>query len=219
MRPPKCITFDCYGTLIDWKSGIETALREAIGPSAPTGPDLMAAYLKAEKEEESVYAKYRGVLARAAARTASSLGVSLSDAQAGRFADSVPGWPAFPDSARVLRVLGARGYSRFILSNVDNDILESTISTHKLEVDGAVTAEQTRSYKPSPGHWVEFAARTGAGYGEMLHVAQSVYHDIIPAQLLGIRCVWVNRYGDALPDGARPHYVVGSLEDLLGILP
>ncbi len=210
------LTFDCYGTLIDWKSGIESAL-ESIGLE-PKGRHLMAAYLQAEKEEEGTYKKYREVLERTAERVASRFGVDLRTGEARRFAASVPDWPAFPDTSAALKELGERGYSRYILSNVDTDLLQKTIAKSRLEVDGFVTAEQTGSYKPSPGHWVEFMRRTKAKKGEILHVAQSVYHDIEPTRALGISSAWVNRYSEPSPSRGLPLYVVESVGELTRLL-
>ena len=208
------LTFDCYGTLIDWKSGIEEALRGAFGGEGPGGYELLTAYVEAEKAEEVVYRKYREVLRRTALSLAGRLGVGVSEEGAKAFAASVPGWPAFADTAGFLREMGRRGYRRYILSNVDNDLLEGTIRRNKLEVDGYVTAEEVGSYKPGPAHWVEFVRRTGAGKGETLHVAQSVFHDVIPAQALGIDSAWVNRYSERLPPGAAPSIISDSLENL-----
>ena len=110
--------------------------------------------------------------------------------------------------------MGRRGYKRFILSNVDNDLLEGTIRNSDLEVDGFVTAEEVGSYKPNPGHWKTFMERTGASKEEVLHVAQSVFHDIIPTQALGIASAWVNRYHEPMPAGANPLFVSDTLAHL-----
>ena len=208
------LTFDCYGTLIDWRSGIEAGLRSAFGELGLGGQELLNAYVEAEKRQESTYMKYREVLVRTALSMAGSLGVSVSRGAAERFAASVPSWPAFPDTGRFLREIGSRGYKRYILSNVDNDLLEGTIRKNNLEVDGYVTAEEVGSYKPNPGHWKEFMLRTGAKKEEVLHVAQSVFHDIIPTQQMKISGAWVNRYHEALPPDAFPLMISDSLKSL-----
>ena len=146
------------------------------------------------------------------------LGVDVTDEAARRFAASVPRWPAFPDSASFLREMGSRGHKRYILSNVDDDLLADTIRNHHLEVDGYVTAEQVGSYKPGEGHWKEFMRRTGADRADVLHVAQSVYHDIIPAQRMGIASAWINRYAEPLPRDASPLMITDSLESLAKIV-
>jgi 2-haloalkanoic acid dehalogenase type II len=178
----------------------------------------MAAYVLAEKEQEGVYAKYRDVLARASLKLAEALGVEAGAKAASDFASSVPDWPAFDDTPGALRALGRKGYRRYILSNVDEDLLRETIKRNGLEVDGCVTAEETRSYKPSIGHWMMFMEKTGADKREILHVAQSVFHDIVPTERLGIAGAWVNRYGEPLPDGIQPLYICDNLSDLAALL-
>ena len=210
----KYLTFDCYGTLIDWRTGIERELSAALGQIRVRGQELLEAYGRAERMEEATYKKYREVLRRSVLSLSGQLGTAVSDEAARRFADSVPSWPPFPDSAAFLRKMGSKGYKTYILSNVDDDLLGDTIRNHHLEVDGLVTAEQVGSYKPRDGHWLEFLRRTRARREEVLHIAQSVYHDIIPAQRLGIDSVWVNRYGERLPPGASPSMISDTLADL-----
>lgn len=168
--------------------------------------------------EEESYRKYREVLARAAFRLSERFGVRLSQSAAARFADSVPDWPAFPDTRETLRELGRKGFRLYILSNVDTDILLGTMRNNGLEVDGYVTAEEVGSYKPRAAHWTRFLAKTGARMEEMLHVAQSIYHDIVPTQRMGISSAWVNRYREPLPAEAQPSYIVDGLSGLSEIL-
>lgn len=215
----KYLTFDCYGTLIDWRTGIERELSAALGRLNLGGQELLDAYGAAERIEEATYKKYREVLRKTVLSMSKQLGVEVSDEAARRFAGSVPGWPSFPDTEEFLREMGSRGYKRYILSNVDDDLLEGTIRNHHLEVDGFVTAEQVGSYKPMEAHWLEFLRRVRAERTEVLHVAQSVYHDIFPTQRLGIASVWVNRYGEPLPSGASPSVISDSLADLAPVLP
>jgi 2-haloalkanoic acid dehalogenase type II len=212
------LTFDCYGTLIDWRKGIEKSLEDAFGRLPTRGDALMESYAEAEKLEEADYQKYREVLKKTALRLTQGLGVGGREESAMRFAASVPSWPAFSDSAGALRALGAKGYRRYILSNVDTDLLIGTIQNNGLEVDGFVTAEEVGSYKPSDGHWVKFLEKTGATKGEVLHVAQSVFHDIVPAGRLGFQTAWVNRYRQVLPPGIEPLYIADSLEGLVSVL-
>ncbi|HZW84574.1 MAG TPA: HAD family hydrolase [Nitrososphaerales archaeon] len=214
----KYLTFDCYGTLIDWKTGIGSALRKNLGDLRIGDDDLMAAYLQAERAEEETYKSYRDVLSGSATRLSAKLGVPLPSGAAREFAASVPDWPAFKDTRESLRALGSMGFRRYILSNVDDDLLEETIARHGLEVDGFVSAQQVGSYKPRPGHWEEFLRRTGASKGDLLHVAQSIYHDVIPVGKMGIQSAWVNRYGEPLPPEANPEYVSDSLAGLVQAL-
>lgn len=210
----KYLTFDCFGTLIDWRTGIERELLAGLGKVNIRGQELLEAYLVAERKEEVTYKKYREVLRRSVIAMSEALGAEISDDVARKFAGAVPRWPAFPDTAQFLHEMGAKGYKRYILSNVDDDLLEDTIENHHLEVDGFVTAEQVGSYKPNIGHWLEFLRRTQAQKEEVLHVAQSVYHDIIPAQQFGISSAWINRYEERLPRGASPKIISDSLESL-----
>jgi 2-haloacid dehalogenase len=212
------LTFDCYGTLIDWKTGIEKGLRAAIGNVKLSGIELLTAYVNAEKAEESTYKKYREVLRSTAMSMSGALGVEVSDVSARNFAASVPAWPAFEDTAEFLHEMGQRGYKRYILSNVDNDLLEGTIKKNHLEVDGYVTAEEVGSYKPNERHWIEFIRRTGTNRGQVLHVANSVFHDIVPTQHLGIDSAWINRYSERLPPEASPLIISDNLERLASML-
>lgn len=208
------LTFDCYGTLIDWKTGIEEALVAAFGSARDGGHGLLDEYLNEEKKEEKTYKKYREVLGNAFTSLSASLGLDVAEGAAAEFAGSLTSWPAFPDSAEFLKEMGSRGYRRYILSNVDNDLLEETVSRNGLEVDGFVTAEEVGSYKPAPAHWEEFLRRTKAPRETVLHVAQSLYHDIIPARGMGLPSAWVNRYNERLPPDAYPVMVVDNLEGL-----
>ena len=218
MRDFEYLTFDCYGTLIDWETGIVDSISRAAGKLPLPRDRLMAAYLEAEKRQEDDYMKYVQVLKSTFEVLSAGLGIAVSNGAAERFAHSVPDWPAFQDTASSLRRLGELGYRRYILSNVDDDILRATIRAHGLEVDGTVTAEQVRSYKPAPGHWERFFRETGAGRGQVLHVAQSVYHDLVPAKNLGLATAWVNRYREPMPANVAPNYVSDDLQGLVRLL-
>ena len=208
------LTFDCYGTLIDWRAGIERELARALGSVKLSGQRLLAAYVEAEKSQESTYKKYREVLRETVVSMSGILAVEVTFAAAQEFAASVPRWPAFPDTAKFLREAGSKGFKRYILSNVDTDLLEETISRHGLEVDGYVTAEEVGSYKPNPAHWMRFMEKSGARKRSVLHCAQSVYHDILPTQSMGIASAWVNRYDEKLGPGVEPTIICDSLENL-----
>lgn len=214
------LTFDCYGTLIDWKSGMEINLRKTFGSRLRlNGKELLNLYTSLEaKEEGKPYKKYVRVMIDTAQRLAENLRIEISKAEAERFANSLPSWPAFKDTVAQLKTLGRMGLKRYILSNVDVDLLEETIGRNHLEVDGFVTAEEVRSYKPSFAHWSRFLEKTGVDKDLVLHVAQSIYHDIIPASRLGIKTAWINRYRNKLLDNAKPLFVCRSLRDLTQLL-
>ena len=212
------LTFDCYGTLIDWRSGLENAFESSFGRLPLSGEKLYQAYVTEEASEEASYKPYRSILADTSLRVAKRLGVVGTEENGKSFADSVPSWPPFADTVESLRKLGELGCRRYILSNVDEDLLKETISRNGLEVDGYVTAQEIHSYKPAPLHWERFMSKTGAKKTDDLHVAQSVFHDIRPAQQLGFATAWVNRYDEPLPSDITPDYISPGLSGLVQVL-
>jgi 2-haloalkanoic acid dehalogenase type II len=213
------LTFDCYGTLIDWRKGIETHLGELLRKNGlPSGVSVFPVYVKFEAEEEGQYKSYREVLRDAAVRAAEHLKVSIAENEAKMFAASVPSWPPFSDTVESLKALGKRGYKRVILSNVDKDILNETILGNSLDVDGYITAEDVGSYKPSPGHWNRFFDAYKTRKEATLHAAQSIFHDIIPCSKLAIPTAWINRYNEATPPAVNPTYVFDDLKSLMRLL-
>ena len=212
------LTFDCYGTLIDWRKGIEAHLGELLRKNGVVPKKkIFPIYVKFEAEEESDSKPYREVLKNTAMRIARHFEMSVPEEQAKEFAESVPYWTPFSDTIETLKELGRRGYKRVILSNVDRDLLRETIRRNGLEVDGFITAEDVRSYKPAVGHWNAFLKRYKASKESTLHIAQSLYHDVLPATKLGFRVAWINRYGEG-NEGASPKYAFNDLKSLLRIL-
>ena len=207
MRRFDVITFDCYGTLIDWESGIRRAFDEAAGDAGRSVPDGYAVRAHAETEpgvEASGYRSYRQVLGETATRVAAGLGWRLGREEAGFLAASVPSWEPFPDTNAALVRLAAAGLTLGILSNVDDGLLEATRQHFPVHFDLLVTAEQVHSYKPAHAHFL--AARERIGERRWLHAAQSYFHDIVPALQLGIPVAWVNRKGErAGPQGLPLH--------------
>jgi 2-haloalkanoic acid dehalogenase type II len=199
------ITFDCYGTLIDWESGIADAFRDA-GVDRPR-EELLRAYAEAERAvERDRYRSYREVLTEAAARVAGRDGSFL--------AESLPQWKPFADTNPALERLRDAGYKLGILSNVDDDLFAATRRHFSVDFDLIITAQQVRSYKPAHGHFL--AARTAIGAQRWLHAAQSNFHDIAPATALGIPNAWVNRHGQT--DGVTPTYEVRDMAGLAELL-
>ena len=212
------LTFDCYGTLIDWRKGIEAHLGELLRKNGVVPKKkIFPIYVKFEAEEESDSKPYREVLKNTAMRIARHFEMSVPEEQAKEFAESVPYWTPFSDTIETLKELGRRGYERVILSNVDRDLLRETIQRNGLEVDGFITAEDVRSYKPAVGHWNAFLERYRASKESTLHIAQSLYHDVLPATKLGFDVAWINRYGEG-NEGASPKYAFNDLKSLLRIL-
>jgi 2-haloalkanoic acid dehalogenase type II len=202
MRRWDVLTFDCYGTLIDWEKGIGDAFRAT---AAQTGGVDADAALRAYHEIEPVvqaetFRSYREVLTETARRVAARVGWSLPADRAGFLADSLPSWPPFPDTNAALERLAAAGYRLGILSNVDDDLLAGTrrLLAPRFDLDLIVTAQQVRSYKPAAPHFE--TARKRIGGQRWLHVAQSLFHDIAAARAFGIPAVWINRRGQR-PDG------------------
>jgi 2-haloalkanoic acid dehalogenase type II len=215
------LTFDCYGTLIDWKKGIEENFAKFFsraGGELKQNQSIFEKYVSLEIQEEGVaYKNYGHVLEETSTKLAKNLGLRFSEDAGQRFANSIGEWPAFPDSTPTLKILGKLGYKRTILSNIDRVLLEGTIRNNDLEIDGFITAQDVKSYKPNKEHWLEFLRSSGARREELVHVANSIHHDIIPANDLGIRTVWVNRYGEKSPTVTSPDFTVRSISELPSI--
>ena len=209
------VTFDCYGTLIDWEGGISDAfLRQAELDWFPLERELLlAAYHSIEPlVERPPYRSYREVLAQAAVRVAARFGWKLPAKRAQFLAASLPFWKPFPDTNPALTELAAMGYRLGILSNVDDDLLTETRGRLTAPFDVVVTAQHVRSYKPALPHFRE--AQDRIGDASWLHAAQSWFHDVVPATELGIPVAWVNRKAEPRPAGAEPIVEVRDLAAL-----
>lgn len=210
MARVKWLTFDCYGTLIDWEGGVA----DALGPFLASGPDrraLAARYIQVEAQvEHEAYRPYRDVLTEASARLMRELGHPLPAGRERVLPDSLPGWRPFPEVPDALRRLRDGGYRIAILSNVDRDLIDASVRLLGITPDLIITAEDCRSYKPAPGHWTAFQTRTGSGPAQTIHVGASLYHDMIPAAGLGYRTVFINRHRDPV-SGAAPTRVLADL--------
>lgn len=218
-EPYDIITFDCYGTLIDWEAGITTAFQvEARNDGFELDPDqIIGAYAAEEPVVESApFRSYRDVLNQTATRVASRLGWPLPSERANFLAASLPDWRPFPDTNPSLERLSKR-FRLGILSNIDDDLLAATRKHFTVEFDLVVTAHQVRSYKPGFAHFKEALLR--AGERRLLHAAQSYFHDVVPATELGIPVVWVNRKREHIaPGGPIPAHEVQTLADLASLL-
>ena len=217
-KPPEFefVTFDCYGTLIDWETGIRRAFKQALegmGLNESLEGELFELYQEEEKkiEGEMPYRKYREVLALAASSAARKFGKPIPENLSNLLAEQLPSWGSFPDTNPALERL-ATEYTLGILSNVDEDLLAGTLKHLTVPFDLVVTAERVRSYKPGTEHFEEARRIIGADRG-WLHVAASLYHDIEPAVRLGIKTVWVNRKNS--PEGRRlKGKIVREVKDL-----
>jgi len=204
------LSFDCYGTLIDWEAGIATALRPWAQASGVTLSDeeLLTAYAahEARAEHDHPADLYPQILAQAMRSLGAELGAPVSDAQAAAFGRSVPDWLAFPDSPDALARLATR-YQLIILSNIDRTSFAGSNARLGVTFTSILTAEDIGSYKPSPRNFEALqaeVARLGIAEGRLLHVAQSLFHDHVPAKAIGLPTVWINRRHDHPGWGATP---------------
>src|SRR5215831_16493940 len=206
----EALSFDCYGTLIDWEAGLLAVL----GPWAQarglelTAEELLTAYAQAEAAVEADHPAeaYPEVLARAMRLLGENLGAEVTDDDAASLARSVPDWPAFPDSPDALAALGRR-FKLIILSNVDRASFAGSAARLGASFTSVITAQDVGSYKPDPRNFAALAseaARLGIRPGGLLHVAQSLFHDHLPAQRAGLRTVWIHRRHDRGGWGATP---------------
>jgi 2-haloacid dehalogenase len=191
------ITFDCYGTLINWELGIAAAFEKiAMAAGAPFDRlQVLKLYHKYEKEEELQYRKYRDVLTGIARRICYDLGMQTHTYDF--LVDSLLRWRPFPDTNAALQRLAGR-HKLGILSNIDNDLLTQTLKHLTVNFDLIVTAESVQSYKPDLRHFQE--ARRKIAKAEWIHAAQSYVHDIVPCKRLGIDSAWINRAQEPLKD-------------------
>jgi 2-haloacid dehalogenase len=225
----KALTFDCYGTLIDWETGIARLVEPWLERAVPRVPaDLVVsafALMQAKHQQPRPALLYPDVLRRTWRDIESTFGWDADPGRAEAFAASVGDWPPFADTVEALRHL-QRSYRLVILSNVDNASLARTLKRLEVPFAFTVTAEDVGSYKPGRPHFERGFARLaemGIGRHEILHVAQSKHHDIAPANKLGLDSVWVNRRHDRKGTGAtlaadaEPMLAVRSLAELAAL--
>ena len=195
MNGQRWLTFDCYGTLIDWNLGIRTELERLFGVQEASR--LLERYHELEPEIESEpFRTYREVLALALERLAQEEQIQLPEGEAGALGKSLPRWPPFPEVPAALAELRSRGWKLAILSNTDRDLIAESQKRLGVPIDLAIVAEEVGSYKPVLGHWERFFETTTAEKESHVHVAASLLHDIAPARELGLRTVWINRLGE-----------------------
>jgi 2-haloalkanoic acid dehalogenase type II len=219
MRRYDVLTFDCYGTLVDWERGIAEALERAAGADGVTldRAAVLRAYHEIEPRVQAErYRRYREVLALTARAVAERLGWPLAPGREAFLPESLPTWPPFPDTNGALRRLRDAGHRLAILSNVDDDLLAGTRRQLDVAFDFVVTAQQVGSYKPAPGHFA--AARERIGAARWLHVAQSYFHDVQPARALGIASAWINRKGERPLDERGPDHQFRTLAEAADFL-
>ena len=202
----EALTFDCYGTLIDWETGIAAGLRRGLGDAAAglTDDELLERYGRHEAElEAGPYRRYRDILGEALRRVGAELGTEVDRTDAAAFGGSVGDWPAFADSADALRRLHRR-FRLGVITNCDDDLFAASNRRLGVTFDWVVTAEQAGGYKPRIRNFELAFERIGLARERILHVAQSLYHDHVPAQRLGLASVWIDRRHDRPGAGATP---------------
>ena len=222
------ISFDCYGTLIDWESGILGYLPRLLQRKNRQVSDgeILNLYSEFEPRHQDTYKSYREVLARVVCEFAAHFNFEVSGEEAAGLAESIRHWEPFPDTAPALQRLKSR-YKLAVLSNIDDDLFALTAPKLGVELDLIITAQQVQSYKPSLRNFEALLQRLPVGKARLLHAAESLYHDAVPARALGIATAWVNRRQgrpsaatklvDAKPDVEVP--TVGALADLLVAIP
>ena len=219
------LSFDCYGTLVDWESGISTAVDDVLRSHGAhrSRAEILALFADVEPRVQNSqdFLEYRGVLRRTMAAIGSEWGIQCTESDLDCLADTLPAWPVFADVTDALQALKAR-YKLAVISNVDDDLFAGTAHALNIDFDVVVTAEQARSYKPSLHNFDIASRRMAVRKDEWLHVAESLFHDIEPANKLGITCVWVNRAGrgggtrrtEAVPDLVVPD--LATLAEFVG---
>jgi len=215
----KILTFDCYGTLIDWESGLSTALQPLLTKAAGATSREQALEIFARHEfaqqNETPSMPYSQLLSRVYKRLATEWNVPVSSEEANIFGASVPDWPAFPDSVAALAYL-KQYYPLVILSNVDRISFRASNERLKVAFDAVYTAQDIESYKPNPQNFAYMLQRLKSDFGldksAVLHVAQSLLHDHVPANQCGLASAWIDRrhanegWGATKPPGEAPRY-------------
>jgi len=219
------VSFDCYGTLIDWESGILPVLRlllssRKIDLSDDATLELFAEFESEFEKSEHDYIKYREILQKIVQQFGKRFNFEPTETELKCLVESIKNWQPFPDTVAALAALKEK-YKLAVISNIDDDLFADTATHLKVELDWLITAEQVRSYKPSTRNFEIALATMGIAPEKLLHVAQSVYHDIVPAASMGISTVWVNRrhektgFGATLPASGQPDWEVPDLKTLV----
>jgi 2-haloacid dehalogenase len=218
----KLLSFDCYGTMIDWETGIFSALRPILTEHRQNITDSTILELYSELEasaEKGEFLRYRHVLQSVVRGFGERLGFSPTDAEVHSLPGSLANWQPFADTVEALRKLRAR-YQLAVISNVDDDLFATTAPKLGVSFDAVITAQQAGCYKPCMRIFELAEKRMGVSREHWLHVGQSIYHDVIPAQSLGIATVWVNRpsprpgAGAATAASGKPDVEVPNLQTL-----
>jgi 2-haloacid dehalogenase len=219
------ITFDCYGTLIDWEAGLMGYLKPLLESHDAHSVDsfLLDFYGRTEaKLQAGPYRPYRQILEGVLAELGKRLGFVPSAEQLANFPDSIGDWLPFPDTIASLKALAPR-FQLVIVSNIDDDLFDLTQARLGINFDHVITAAQVGAYKPDPRMFKTAIQRIGVPQKRILHVAQSLYHDIAPANALGLDTVWIDRHdghgsGATVTATATPKWTLRNLSELVAAL-
>jgi 2-haloacid dehalogenase len=209
MRAERWATFDCYGTLIDWDGGIRRELARVFGEEQADAQleryHEIEPALQADGERT-----YREVMTQAMVELGAPVGEEAG------LAAALPSWEPFPEAPASLREARDRGWKLAVLSNSDRDLIDASLAQIGVPFELAIVASEIRSYKPARAHWLRFFELSGAPREAHVHVAQSHYHDIVPANQLGLRSIWINRYAERHePPPSRELADLSGLPDVL----
>jgi 2-haloalkanoic acid dehalogenase type II len=210
---PDLLTFDCYGTLIDWNRGIAGAVRAACPEAAGLSNEALLGSFYAIQDglKTSEYRPYRQLLTEVTLELARRNGWTISQESARQVPASIPDWTPFDDTNEALARLASAGFRLGILSNIDDDLLSGTLRHFDVAFDLLVTAQSLRSYKPARAHFDRALEEVGGERDRLLHLAQSLFHDVRPATQLGLDVVWVNRASEPHPADVEPLVVTPDL--------
>ncbi|MDQ2714339.1 MAG: haloacid dehalogenase type II [Chloroflexota bacterium] len=214
---PKAITFDCYGTLIDWEGEIQRFFAQRLAAKEVTGVDVRALQRHWEEVQfraiQQQYRSYREVLRASMKMAFSNFQLPFTEEDVATFAGSMGHWQPFPDTCQALRAL--QQYVKIaLITNTDDAIIAETQQLLGVTFDAIVTAEQARSYKPGHAGFLLARQRLGLEIGEIWHAGFGFKYDIVPATQLGYTTVWVNRQGEARPLNVRESFLVGDMATL-----
>ena len=218
------VSFDCYGTLVDWETGISSAVSSSLESYGirKTGAEILELFADVEPVVQSSgeFKEYRVVLREVMTLIGDRLGIRVAEADVDCLSASLPRWPVFPDAGPALRALKQR-YRLAIISNVDDDLFAGSARALGVAFDAVITSQQAKAYKPNSRSFELAETAMGVGKERWLHVGESLYHDVEPANRLGIRSVWVNRPdrgGGTRPTNAKPDLTVPDLAALAEIM-
>ena len=213
------ISFDCYGTLIDWKKAVLDILGSVISRYhiEVEREELFMMFLEVDREViNDEYRPYREILTEITDRIAAKLSINLINKDRTCLSDRFDEWIPFYDTVRALKKLASQ-YKLCVISNIDNDLFGITASKLGVKFDFLITAQNLRTYKPNHNNFKQALSSFGIDRDRQLHVAQSIHHDIIPANQLGINNVWINRYAEEVPESevGNPGMIIPDLASLV----